>query len=318
MDLLTPSLPWIRTLQLYGWLVWPMDALSVLGSEPFFLLLLPLIYWNINRRVGARLGVLLIASVAINDVIKVAFALPRPFWTPGIGQLAPTPEATFGFPSGHAQSTAALWMYLALQTRKRLWMGLAFVLLILVALSRLFLGAHYPLDVVGGALIGYGLLWGFVRAEAPVLAWWNRHRWPLQLAATSAACALLGLAYWLAIGRIVPLPAASPGFETYVKAVAGVSFAARLGALGGLLVGLMVAQHCVPFANAATTGLKVARYALGVLVLAVLRFGVGKLLPVSPVASFGVYFLLTFWVTCGAPWLFLRLKWMQPPAPVVV
>ena len=49
MDLLTPSLGFIRALQLYTWLSGPMKLLSALGSEPFFLLLLPLIYWNINR-----------------------------------------------------------------------------------------------------------------------------------------------------------------------------------------------------------------------------------------------------------------------------
>ena len=54
MDLLTPTLPLVKALQLYGWLTWPMYVLSALGSEAFFLLLLPLIYWNIDRRLGGR------------------------------------------------------------------------------------------------------------------------------------------------------------------------------------------------------------------------------------------------------------------------
>ena len=260
---------------------------------------------------------LLIFSVALNDVLKVAFALPRPFWSPGIEQLAPDPETTFGFPSGHAQSTAALWMYLAIQTRQRIWMALAFVLLLLVALSRLYLGAHYPLDIVGGALVGYGLLWVFVRGEGPVLAWWNRHGWAAQIAAIGVACALLGGAYWLAIGRLVPLPDTSLGFETYVKAVGGVSFAARLGALFGLLVGLVLAGRFAPFGNDASLAMKIGRYVAGVLVLALLRFGAGQVAPDEVAVKFVLYFLLTFWVTLGAPWLFLRLGWMRA-APSVV
>ena len=173
MDLLSPSLPFIKALQLYGWLAAPMKFFSALGSETFFLLLLPLVYWNINRSLGARLGVLLLLSVALNDLLKVAFGLPRPFWSPGVRQLAPSPETTFGFPSGHAQNTAALWTCLALQSPRRMWIAAAFALLVLIGLSRLVLGAHYPLDVVGGALIGYGILWVFMRLEAPVLAWWS-------------------------------------------------------------------------------------------------------------------------------------------------
>lgn len=311
MDYLSPSLPFIKALQLYGWLAGPMKILSFLGSEQFFLLLLPLVYWNINRRLGARLGALLIFSVALNDIIKVAFALPRPFWSSGIGQLASAPEVTFGFPSGHAQSTAVIWTYLALQTRKRVWLVAAFGLLILVALSRLFVGAHYPVDIVGGALIGYALLAVFLRFEAPLFAWWNRHGVAAQIGAIGIACAILGALYWLAISRLAPLPETSPGFETYVKSVAGLSFAGRMGALFGLLFGLALARRFAVFATDATLAMKVARFALGLAVLAGLRFGLSRVLPPGLPWSFGVYFLLTFWVTCGAPALFLRLGWMR-------
>ena len=224
MDLLTPTLPLIEALQRFGWLKAPMLLFSALGSEPFFLLLLPLIYWNIDRRIGARLGVLLIGSVVINDVIKVAFALPRPFWSRGIHQLAPQPETTFGFPSGHAQSTAAIWTFLALQTRRpRLWVPLALALLICVALSRLFLGAHYPLDLVGGALIGYAGLWVFLRAEKSLERALGRSM-ALQFGALILVCVALGVLYWLATRRLVAPAPTAPGFDTYVEALGGLNF----------------------------------------------------------------------------------------------
>ena len=312
MDFLTPSLPFIRALQLYGWLAWPMKLLSALGSEPFFLVLLPLVYWNINRPLGARLGVLLLLGFALNDVLKVAFALPRPFWTPGIGQLAPRGETSFGFPSGHAQSTAALWSYLALQTRRRrLWLALAFVLLVLIALSRLYLGAHYPLDVIGGALIGYALLFGFVRLEKPLLRWWHRRALPAKIGALALSCAWMGALYWLAARRLALPAQTSPGFEAYVGASAGLSFASRVGALFGLGLGLALMPQIAPFGVEATRALKILRFIVGIAVLAALRFGVLKILPVSLASSFGVYVALTLWVTVGAPWLFGRLGWME-------
>ena len=288
-----------------------MKFFSVLGSEIFFLLLLPLVYWNIDRRIGARLGVLLIGSVVINDLLKVAFALPRPFWSRGIGQLAPTPETSFGFPSGHAQSTAALWTFVALQTKRpRLWVPLAFVLLVLVALSRLFLGAHYPLDVVGGALFGYALLWAFLRLEKP-LSRAIGHSLPLQFVALVVACALVGAFYWLATRRLITPEQTSLGFETYREAIAGLSFAKRIGALFGLGAGLMAASRVVPFAVEATTAQKIGRFLLGIAVLGALRIATSKLFPVNLPLAFAGYFLLTFWVTLAAPLLFVRLKLMQ-------
>ena len=311
MDLLTPSLPLIQALQLYGWLAWPMKILSALGSELFFLVLLPLVYWNIDRRIGARLGVLLICSVALNDLLKVAFALPRPFWAPGIGQLAPAPETSFGFPSGHSQSTAALWTFVALQTKRpRLWVPLAFVLLVLIALSRLYLGAHYPLDVVGGALIGYGLLWAFLRLEKP-LARGLGHSLPLQIGAIIFACALLAALYWLVSRRLILPAQTSLGFETYVEAAAGLNFAKRLGALLGLCGGLALASHFVPFAVEATRAQKIMRFLGGLVVLGVLRFATSRFFPPNLPLAFVSYFLLTIWVTLIAPWLFVRLKLMR-------
>ena len=318
VDFLTPSLPLIRALQLYGWLAWPMKLLSVLGSEPFFLLLLPLVYWNIDRRLGARLGVLLIFSIALNDVIKVAFGLPRPFWSAGIRQLAPSPETTFGFPSGHAQSTAALWTFLALQTRRPLlWCALAFVLLVLVALSRLFLGAHYPLDVGGGAVIGYAVLALFLCAEKPLLAWWSAHSLTAQIGASALVCLVLGALYWLGARHLAVLPQTSPGFETYVKAVAGLSFARRVGALFGLLCGLALARRGGGFEVVATRAHKILRFVVGIAVLGALyALALSKRLPQELPLAFAGYFLLTLWVTLGAPWLFVRLKLMRAESKV--
>ena len=318
MDLLTPTLPLIEALQRLSWLRAPMLLFSALGAEPFFLLLLPLIYWNIDRRTGARLGVLLIGSVVINDLIKVAFALPRPFWSRGIAQLAPQPETTFGFPSGHAQSTAAIWTFLALQTRRaRLWVPLAFVLLVCVALSRLFLGAHYPLDLIGGAFIGYAILWVFLRAEKPLERALGRSR-SAQFGALVFACVALGVLYWLATRRLVVPSPNAPGFATYVEALSGLNFAKRVGALFGLGCGLIAASRFAPFAVQATTTQKTARFVLGLLVLVALRVATSKLLPPALPFAFLGYFLLTFWVAFVAPLVFTRLHWMRTETRVAV
>ena len=297
-----------------------MKLFSFLGSELFFLLLLPLVYWNINRRVGARLGLLLIASVLINDLIKVIFAMPRPFWSKGIAQLASKPEVTFGFPSGHAQNTAAIWTFLALQTKRpRLWSILAFALVVLVALSRVFVGAHYPFDVVGGAIFGYLLLWSFLLVERPLLRWLGPTL-PRRIRFLVVSCVMLSVLYWLAARRLIVPPQNSPAFETVVESINGVNFAKRVGALFGMGSGLILAFRMVPFAIEATLMQKILRFALGIGGLLVVRATTSKLLPDNVPCAFLGYFLLTFWVTLIAPLIFTRLKLMRLEArePIVM
>ena len=57
----------------------PFKALTFMGDEAFYLLLMPLVYWSIDRRTGARLIILLLSSVYLNAVAKVIADQPRPF-----------------------------------------------------------------------------------------------------------------------------------------------------------------------------------------------------------------------------------------------
>ncbi len=116
--------------------------------------LLALLLWLFNLRWR---GVYLFAAVAgasaFSYLVKPLFGRVRPdLW------LSPTPEASFSFPSGHAiasMSLAAALTLLAWRTRWR-WPVLivATVFTALIGVSRLYLGVHYPSDVLAGWLIG--------------------------------------------------------------------------------------------------------------------------------------------------------------------
>lgn len=151
-----------------------LDALMVFASDrevwfPVYALLIGvLIYW-FRRRAWLLLG-LLIGAVALADRItsglfKPYFARPRPCHEPDLTALLHLPAGCggqFGFLSSHAANSIALAVFLTLvlPARQR-WVKIgAFVWAFLLCYSRIYLGAHYLTDVLGGGLVGGLLGWG--------------------------------------------------------------------------------------------------------------------------------------------------------------
>ncbi|MGY1459102.1 phosphatase PAP2 family protein [Luteimonas sp. A534] len=122
----------------YEWGVVPVDILLVLGLALAG-----------RRRHGLFAGVSLAGSGLLNVAAKQAFARDRPTLWESIA-----PEHNFSFPSGHAMGSMTLAMVLVLlcwQTRWR-WPVLAAMLVFvpLVGFSRVYLGVHYPSDILAG------------------------------------------------------------------------------------------------------------------------------------------------------------------------
>ena len=116
--------------------------------------------WLTDHRFSALL--LLIATwggVAINSLLKSSFARPRPQVFEWGAQVL-----TSSFPSGHAMTATITYgtvAYLAARLQRRrlsrwITLILAAMLIALICFSRLYLGVHYPSDVVAGALMGLG------------------------------------------------------------------------------------------------------------------------------------------------------------------
>ena len=150
-----------------------MRGISLLGSEFFYFGVLVLLYWRTQRAFAIRLAFVVLVSLYTNFLLKVLFALPRPA---GAGlRILETPE-DFSFPSGHAQSVASFWLFLAFSLREPLYFWLSGILTFCVALSRMYLGVHYLGDVVFGAFLGVFFAWFlarfFTRVSLPTLRPW--------------------------------------------------------------------------------------------------------------------------------------------------
>src|SRR5205807_1265836 len=87
-------------------------AMTFIGSEDFLLPFLALIYWCVNRTLGLRVTLALIASEYANEVLKDLTNVARP-GPPVVPLYEDTALGTSSWPSGHAQNTAAGWGTLA-------------------------------------------------------------------------------------------------------------------------------------------------------------------------------------------------------------
>ncbi len=164
-----------------SWLIAPMQFFSFLGNEEFFLLILPLIYWSIDSALGLQVGLILMTSNLFNYAAKLIFASPRPYWLSSHVRALWLNETSFGIPSGHAQIAASVWGMVAVYY-KRFWVwAVALTVIFLIGVSRVFLGAHFPHDVVFGWLLGAAILWAFAYLGQPVGAWLGKKKTSQQV-----------------------------------------------------------------------------------------------------------------------------------------
>lgn len=112
--------------------------------------------WWRNSRLNALTIVLSFAgSVVFNSVLKILFARPRPTIIPQL-----VAESGYSFPSGHTIGAVALYGLLAIwlwQQRRWLLALLCTLWPMIVAVSRVYLGVHYPSDVLASLTVG--ILW---------------------------------------------------------------------------------------------------------------------------------------------------------------
>ena len=113
-----------------------------------------IIYLSVNKKKGIILALTVITSVTLNSAVKLIFKVERPFLlNDKIKRLDDTEG--FSFPSGHTQQASGMGA-LAGKEAKKLSIGafIWFILTLLMAFSRMYLGMHTPLDVFVGATLG--------------------------------------------------------------------------------------------------------------------------------------------------------------------
>lgn len=163
-----------------GWLTTAMKNVTWLGSTVAIVPFVALVGLEARRRtrswaIMAQLGLSLGGAIALYNLVKPLVHRPRPH----LGQLVATATG-FSFPSGHAAQTAAVSVTLALIASMTTWSwagkvaawSAAVLVCVIIGFSRLYLGVHWPTDVLAGYTIG--ALWAALSGLA--VRWWAAGR----------------------------------------------------------------------------------------------------------------------------------------------
>ncbi len=294
-----------------------------LGDEIILFVLVAVIYWLGYKREGIFLALLLIFSSLINYSLKFLIGRPRPTFFEARKPYFPEGPS---MPSGHAQTTTAYAFTIAWLAKKKapliskrgiILFVIAAVISVLVSISRVYLGAHWPTDVISGLLIGllvfgvYVLIadraWNFLNEKLPESPWiriaivlvlfliiataipfdWEVG-WYLNILTTGYITGTLPLT----ILTVYPL---DWGMSWYLT-----------GAIAGFLSGAILEQKYIQFTVPSSWKYAAIRFIIGVVVALPGYYLIDKI-PWGPL-QFPVYALLGLWVTLIAPAIFKKLE----------
>lgn len=294
-----------------------MKFFSFLGTIEFYILIVPLFYWAFSASLGMRLLLVLLITDVFGSLLKQLFHQPRPYWLGGVKVLAE--ESSYGVPSTHASNSLALWVYLAWKEKRGWLWGLATLLILVIGWSRLYLGVHFPHDVVVGWLLGSVVVYAFTRLEARFSTWARESSSTTLLLVGLAGSASILLLGWLVLAAIAgsPDPERWRSFATLARQPD--HYFTLSGFLFGSVSGYVLMTRQIPFKPATGWRMRGASYLLGIAILLLIYLGLDAAFallaaddtPLGYTLRFIRYSTVAFWATYLAPWVFIKLKWVN-------
>ncbi len=131
---------------------------TMAGEEVAILLVALLIYWCIDKKRGFSIASSLLFALSASMVVKAIVRQSRPFQVLSSIHGKRLSTATgYSFPSGHTTGASSFYSAIMALFGVKPVRCLCLALIILIPISRLYLGVHWPIDIVGGLIIGLGI-----------------------------------------------------------------------------------------------------------------------------------------------------------------
>ena len=260
--------------------------ISALGKPAAYMIFLSGIYWIFDRKWGARIIILFYFSGWVNSTLKDLIGHSRPYvldQTVKVGHSGGP-----GLPSGHSQQSFVVLGAAALWIRRRGFTAAAAVLIVLIAFSRMYLGVHFPTDIIGGWLAAAVLLIVFMILCDKAENYIKRIR----------PSVLLGFSVFLPVLISLTMP--------------GKFSVMSLGSLSGFCAGLITegkSESSGPFPGFKKGLLRYISGMAGTVILLSAGMVITKnFFHGSLISIFITFWAVNFWIAAGAPRLFARLK----------
>lgn len=291
-----------------------MNGFTFLGRIEFYLIFIPFLYWSVDRRIGVRALLMLIYTDFISSSFKLLLHEPRPYWVGDVKALSA--ETSYGIPSSHASDSLAVGGYLLTHVKQNWARWLIGIVVFFIAFSRMYLGVHFPQDVLFGWLIGFTMLWAVTKWEIPVRNWLDDKSLATQIGLGFLCSLFMALTGFIIRSLIAgtPDPAEWSSFSADARTITG--FLTLAGAAFGTYLGYALMRKYARFSARGAWGKRIARYVVGILGLVLLYFGLDLIFALfAPdestlgyILRYLRYGLATFWATFLAPWVFLKTK----------
>lgn len=289
------------------------EATSVLGRVELYLIVLSLIYWCLDKRLGATLTYLVTFTLLFNSILKHAFRDPRPYWIDPSAGLAE--DRNYGIPSGHAQIATVFYLTIAVWYRRAWIWILCLAMVFVMSLSRIYLGVHDIPDVVAGVILGVLTVVGYFLWERYASQRFKKRILGQRLLAAVVFPLLLAVIY-AAILLLTDKPGDEVAWSSFIEQAERSSLlnvVSSVALLLGLGVGFTLEGSWVRFRIDGPFWKRGLRYGLGIAVAFVIAFGLERTFPEDPlwlnaVLEVARMLLLALWIAYYAPWTFVRLK----------
>ena len=242
-----------------------MLAITTLGDETAFLVIALILFWCVDKYVGYyTLSVGFIGTIA-NQFMKLWFRIPRPWVLDEnftILEQAREGAGGYSFPSGHTQSAVGTFGSIAATAKIKKLRIACIVIAALVAVSRMYIGVHTPLDVGVSILVAVVLVFGL----RPLVFKNRKVGMPILL----AAMILMAIGY-LCFVELYQFPADVLATENYQLGLENAY--TLLGALVGIIIVYIVDEKWLHFPVKAVWWAQVLKVAIGLMLVLGVKVG---------------------------------------------